>query len=96
MKREWAPACRLRKATLTNDELRRSLELAEEAISVDPFHRDASRIELAASPRWHSRSGGKPIERSTKQGRRQGSDCLDFFVDGGHRYIDHVQSRSQV
>lgn len=45
MKRDWAPAYRLRKATLTNDDLRRSLEMAEEAISVDPFHR-SKRLEL--------------------------------------------------
>lgn len=45
MKREWAPAYRLRKATLANDEVRRSLELAEEAISVDPLHRD-KRLEV--------------------------------------------------
>lgn len=45
MKREWAPAYRLRKATLTHDGLRRSLELAEEAISVDPFHRH-ERLEM--------------------------------------------------
>jgi hypothetical protein len=38
MRREWAPAYRLRKASLTNDEVRRSLDLAEEAISVDPLH----------------------------------------------------------
>lgn len=45
MKREWAPAYRLRKATLLNDGLRRTLELAEEAISVDPFHRSL-RLEV--------------------------------------------------
>lgn len=45
MKRDWAPAYTLRKATLTNDELRRSLELAEEAISVDPFHH-VERLEV--------------------------------------------------
>lgn len=45
MKRDWVPAYRLRKASLTNDEIRRSLELAEESISVDPFHRD-QRLEL--------------------------------------------------
>ena len=45
MKRDWAPAYRLRKASLTNDQIRRSLDLAEESISVDPFHRDR-RLEL--------------------------------------------------
>ncbi|MGK2849893.1 MAG: hypothetical protein ACSLFN_03140 [Candidatus Limnocylindrales bacterium] len=45
MKRLWAPAYRLRKATLLNDDIRRTLELAEEAISVDPFHRSL-RLEL--------------------------------------------------
>lgn len=45
MRREWAPAYRLRKASLTNDEVRRSLDLAEEAISVDPLHR-GERLEL--------------------------------------------------
>lgn len=34
-----------RKAALTNDEVRRSLELAEEAISVDPLHR-SRRLEV--------------------------------------------------
>jgi hypothetical protein len=45
MKRDWVPAYRLRKASLANDEIRRSLELAEESISVDPFHRE-QRLEL--------------------------------------------------
>jgi len=45
MKREWAPAYVLRKANLASDQIRRSLELAEESISVDPVHRD-SRLEL--------------------------------------------------
>ena len=45
MKRDWAPAYRLRKASLANDQIRRSLDLAEESISVDPFHRD-QRLEL--------------------------------------------------
>lgn len=45
MKREWAPAYILRKANLDSDQIRRSLELAEESISVDPVHRDR-RLEL--------------------------------------------------
>lgn len=45
MKRDWAPAYRLRKASLASDQIRRSLDLAEESISVDPFHRD-KRLEL--------------------------------------------------
>lgn len=45
MYRLWAPAYQRRKATLTNDEVRRSLELAEEAISVDPLHR-GQRLEI--------------------------------------------------
>lgn len=40
MKGDWVPAYRLRKASQTNDQIRRSLDLAEESISVDPFHRD--------------------------------------------------------
>ena len=45
MKRDWVPAYTVRKASLTNDTLRQSLELAEEAISVDPLHRH-KRLEL--------------------------------------------------
>ena len=45
IKRDWAPAYRLRKASLASDQIRRSLDLAEESISVDPFHRD-QRFEL--------------------------------------------------
>ena len=48
MKRDWAPAYRLRKARLTNDQIRRSLDLAEESISVDPIHR-VKRLELGGS-----------------------------------------------
>ncbi len=39
IKRDWTKAYRERKAALASDEVRRSLELAEEAISVDPVHR---------------------------------------------------------
>ena len=45
IKRDWAPAYRFRKASLASDQIRRSLDLAEESISVDPFHRD-QRFEL--------------------------------------------------
>jgi len=45
MKRAWAPAYQRRKAAIANDEVRRSLELAEEAISVDPNHR-VGRLDL--------------------------------------------------
>ena len=45
MKRDWVPAYTIRKASLTNDRLRHSLELAEESISVDPIHR-YQRLEL--------------------------------------------------
>lgn len=45
MKRDWAPTYRLRKSTLANDQIRRSLDLAEESISVDPQHRD-QRLDL--------------------------------------------------
>jgi hypothetical protein len=34
------PAYRTRKAALTDDQVRLSLELVEEGIAVDPFHRD--------------------------------------------------------
>ena len=45
MKREWAPAYMLRKGNLASDQIRHSLELAEESISVDPVHRD-NRLEV--------------------------------------------------
>ncbi len=46
IKRDWTKAYRLRKAALARDDVRQSLELAEEAISVDPIHRGAGRLEL--------------------------------------------------
>ena len=45
IRREWALAYQRRKAALSSDEVRKSLELAEEAIAVDPSHR-LNRLDL--------------------------------------------------
>ncbi len=46
IRREWALAYQRRKAALSSDEVRKSLELAEEAIAVDPNHR-LNRLDLS-------------------------------------------------
>lgn len=47
---------RTRKAALTNEQARLSLELAEEAIAVDPYHRS----------RRHERNDGLVIDRNER------------------------------
>ncbi len=45
IRREWTPAYQRRKSRISSDEVRRSLDLAEEAITVDPNHR-LNRLDL--------------------------------------------------
>lgn len=39
MRPDWTPQYKRRKAAIQSDDVRRSLELAEEAVLVDPHHR---------------------------------------------------------
>ncbi|MBA2700808.1 MAG: hypothetical protein H0U58_03785 [Chloroflexi bacterium] len=49
IKRDWTTAYQRRKVALSSDEVRRSLELAEEAISVDPISRGDGGSKSTAS-----------------------------------------------